>query len=300
MEHSESIAHLAAALSQFQGKVAAVPFDSINPFLKNKYASLGSMIETARPVLSECGLAVSQIVVSYDGLVGVETVLMHSSGEWLSNTAALPAHDEKGKSGAQVAGSIVTYLRRYGYAAVLGLYAEEDTDCNVPDQKRAQQSGRKPSAPHEEAEKQPAPSAQRKIMEPYALREFISKQASGYSDLCTPDKAKNLAIKWSNILRHNEATRHAVARWVLGMPADEAIESFKQLSIKSVDVLDRWLTSNPPTVREEAKLVVALLSTEPNSDEPTSDEHPQSEMDAFLGPRGDSDSSDAIEAIRGH
>ena len=35
---------------------------------------------------------------------------------------------EKGKSSAQVAGSVITYLRRYSWVSILGLYAEEDTD----------------------------------------------------------------------------------------------------------------------------------------------------------------------------
>ena len=135
MDHSEKIGNLAVALSQFQATVPSAPFDSKNPFLKNRYASLGSIIETARPVLDACGLSVSQIIVSYDNQVGIETILMHSSGEWISNVATLPIVEEKGKSSAQVAGSIVTYLRRYSYAAILGMYAEEDTDGNMPEKK---------------------------------------------------------------------------------------------------------------------------------------------------------------------
>lgn len=149
MEHSQSIANLATALSQFQANVPSVSFDSVNPFLNNKYASLGALIETARPVLQEYGLSVSQIVVSYDHLVGVETILMHTSGEWVSNVATLPAHEEKGKSSAQVAGSIVTYLRRYSYAAILGLYAEEDNDGNAPAQQKPQ--SRQPKKKSDEA-----------------------------------------------------------------------------------------------------------------------------------------------------
>jgi len=38
--------------------------------------------------------------------------------------------EERGKSTAQVAGSVITYLRRYALAAILGIYADEDTDGN--------------------------------------------------------------------------------------------------------------------------------------------------------------------------
>jgi hypothetical protein len=44
---------------------------------------------------------------------------------------------EKGKSGAQVAGSVITYLRRYSLAAILNLYSEEDNDGNKPAVERA-------------------------------------------------------------------------------------------------------------------------------------------------------------------
>jgi hypothetical protein len=132
MEMSESIQNLATALAAAQFEIKPADLDAINPFLKNKYASLGSVIEAARPVLKAHGLSVSQFAEGSDGYVSVTTVLAHESGEWMRSTISLPLVDEKGKSGAQVAGSIITYLRRYALAAVLGMYADEDTDGNAP------------------------------------------------------------------------------------------------------------------------------------------------------------------------
>ena len=131
MNKSETIGKLAEALSRAQAEMPAAKFNSVNPFLKNKYADLGSIIDTAKPVLGKFGLAVTQLPINDgEGRVGVETVLTHASGEWLSTQFSLPLADEKGKSGAQVAGSIVTYLRRYSLAAILGMYSDEDTDGN--------------------------------------------------------------------------------------------------------------------------------------------------------------------------
>jgi hypothetical protein len=131
MNKSETIAKLAEALSRAQAEMPAAKFNSVNPFLKNKYADLGSIIDTAKPVLGKFGLAVTQLPINDgEGRVGVETVLTHASGEWLSTQFSLPLADEKGKSGAQVAGSIITYLRRYSLAAILGMYSDEDTDGN--------------------------------------------------------------------------------------------------------------------------------------------------------------------------
>ena len=130
MNKSETIGKLAEALSRAQAEMHAAKFNSVNPFLKNNYADLGSIIDTAKPVLGKVGLAVTQLTFNDGDRVGVETVLTHASGEWISTQFSLPPADEKGKSGAQVAGSIITYLRRYSLAAILGMYSDEDTDGN--------------------------------------------------------------------------------------------------------------------------------------------------------------------------
>lgn len=128
MNKSESIVHLAEALSAAQAEMPAVKFNSTNPFLKSRYADLGAIVDTAKPILAKQGLSVPQLTFSADGEIGVETVLLHKSGEWISSRVSLSLETEKGKSAAQVAGSTITYLRRYGYASILGMFADEDTD----------------------------------------------------------------------------------------------------------------------------------------------------------------------------
>jgi len=141
MEKSESIKLLAGALAQAQAEMPAVQFNATNPFLKNKYADLGAIISTSKPILGKNGLSVSQLVSTDNGNVGVTTVLMHNSGEWLESTAWLSLGEEKGKSQAQVAGSIITYLRRYSLASILGMYADEDGDGNpAPKSEQKQQA----------------------------------------------------------------------------------------------------------------------------------------------------------------
>jgi hypothetical protein len=132
MNKSESIAQLATALSSAQAEMLPAKMSSTNPFLKNKYADLGEIIQAARPALAKNGLAFTQLPTTTDGKLAVETILMHKSGEWLSSIIELPLGDEKGRSLAQNAGSIITYLRRYSLAAILGIYADEDVDGNNP------------------------------------------------------------------------------------------------------------------------------------------------------------------------
>ena len=132
MESTTYVDNLAAALAKAQGEMPAVKFDSTNPFLRNKYASLGAIIATSKPVLAKYGLAVTQLVYNEGDQVGVETILMHSSGDRITTKISMGTEAEKGKSAAQVAGSIITYLRRYSLAAILGMYADEDGDGNKP------------------------------------------------------------------------------------------------------------------------------------------------------------------------
>jgi len=106
--------------------------------LKNKFADLGAVISTMRPILAEHGLSYSQLPYSEGEMVGITTIIMHESGEWLEETASLQLADERGKSAAQVAGSIITYLRRYSLSAAFGLYADEDSDGSQQEQKRVQ------------------------------------------------------------------------------------------------------------------------------------------------------------------
>lgn len=159
MNKSETITELSIALSGFQSEMQRVPFNSENPFLHNRYADLGACIEASRALMTKYGLAVSQLVTNDGPMVGIETVLMHKSGEWMSSIVTMYVGDEKGKSQAQVAGSIITYMRRYSFQAILGLYAEEETDGNTQGAQRPtgrQQAARQPAQPAKPQYKNPA------------------------------------------------------------------------------------------------------------------------------------------------
>ncbi len=127
MNRSESINELAAALAKAQAVMAGASKDNLNPHFKSKYADLASVWDACRKPLSDNGLSVVQTATaSDDGRVGVETMLMHSSGQWLSEVLLMrPVKDDP-----QGVGSCVTYARRYALAAVAGV-APEDDDGNA-------------------------------------------------------------------------------------------------------------------------------------------------------------------------
>lgn len=138
MNKSESIGKLAGALALAQAEMPDVKKNAQNPFLKNKYADLGAVIETSRPVLAKHGLSISQFPTSEADKIGVTSILMHTSGEYIEDTIYISTSDSKGLSVAQTAGVVISYLRRYSWASILGMYADEDTDGSTPKQAKVE------------------------------------------------------------------------------------------------------------------------------------------------------------------
>jgi hypothetical protein len=135
MRMSENISNLSTALSQFQGEVTNPHNAATNPQFRSKYAPLDVVINTVKPVLAKYGLSFIQSTSTEGENVGVTTLLMHESGEWIeSDTVYLPAYQLKGggikEFNSQAIGSSMTYGRRYSLSAVLGLSSEDDDDAN--------------------------------------------------------------------------------------------------------------------------------------------------------------------------
>jgi len=127
MKTSESIKELASALAQAQRDMTGAKKDTANPFFKSKYADLASCWGAARGVLPHNGLCVIQTTQQSDkDEVIVLTRLAHTSGEWIEGELALPVS----KADAQGYGSALTYARRYGLCAIVGI-APEDDDGNA-------------------------------------------------------------------------------------------------------------------------------------------------------------------------
>lgn len=123
MNKSENINELATALSKAQSIMDYATKGSKNPFFKSSYASLNDCWIAAREPLALNGLALIQTCVPSDkNEVVVETILAHSSGQWISSILAIPLL----KLDAQSFGSALTYNRRYSMCAILGISPEDD------------------------------------------------------------------------------------------------------------------------------------------------------------------------------
>lgn len=126
MQKSESITALTKALIQVQSALKPAVMNCKNPHFKSKYADLNSIWDSCREVLTKNGLAVIQTNSPAENAVIVETTLAHESGEWICSELMMPLD----KHNAQGVGSALTYGRRYGLAAIVGIVADEDDDGN--------------------------------------------------------------------------------------------------------------------------------------------------------------------------
>jgi hypothetical protein len=126
MERSETLAELAKALVAAQAEIKGALKDSENPHLRSKYADLASAWEACRGPLTKNGLCVVQTPSRSEiGTVMVETLLIHTSGEWIKASLGLKAVQDT----PQGAGSAITYARRYSLMSMVGI-APEDDDGN--------------------------------------------------------------------------------------------------------------------------------------------------------------------------
>ena len=145
MNTSESLDKLAPALVNAQGNMPATTKDGKG--YNYTYTTLDQIINKARPVLVANGLVIVQAPVSDNGQLGVTSRLLHESGQWLESTIMAAPDADKQKVAIQAAGSIITYLRRYAYAAILGLADETDTDGVPTPVKPAPRKVEQPPAP---------------------------------------------------------------------------------------------------------------------------------------------------------
>jgi hypothetical protein len=151
MKTSDQINELAAALAKAQSAMGQAPLDKVNPHFRSKYASLASIIETAKKPMTAQNLSFVQGVEYADQRVIVTTRLMHASGQWMESCVSLKPQQDS----AQAMGSAVTYGRRYGLQSMLGLVGDEDDDGNAAEQKPS--SAPPPPKAAAPASKKPAP-----------------------------------------------------------------------------------------------------------------------------------------------
>jgi hypothetical protein len=134
---SESVAAIATALAKAQtelsnpekamvGTIYNSRSDSSQSF---RYASLSSGLDIIRKTLGGQQIAVAQTtdIDRASGTVNLTTVLLHTSGEWISSD--WPVCQLSETSAPRRMGAALTYARRYALFTMVGIAGEDDLDA---------------------------------------------------------------------------------------------------------------------------------------------------------------------------
>ncbi|WP_419790706.1 ERF family protein [Staphylococcus chromogenes] len=135
MRMSESITEISKAISSFRKEVKQPIKDADNPFFKSKFVPLENVVEAVDQVAPNLGLSFVQWALNDEnGRVGVATMLMHSSGEYIEFD---PVFMNAEKNTPQGAGSLISYLKRYSLSAIFGITSDQDDDGNAASGKQS-------------------------------------------------------------------------------------------------------------------------------------------------------------------
>ena len=133
MKQSEQINELAAALAKAQSVMPKAKMSGINSRFADKatgktgaYATFDDIRDAVKEPLTFYGISYTQHPYSINGEVGVETMLIHDSGQWMRSRFGVPAS----KHDPQAYGSLLTYVRKFALAAAAGVSTQEDTDAD--------------------------------------------------------------------------------------------------------------------------------------------------------------------------
>lgn len=171
VETAVAHANVYEALAAAQGEIGGVvQKNATNPHFKSSYADLGAILALSVPILSKHGLCLLADTPSFeDGLLHVKTSVHHgASGTEVSIVVPMPLGRNIGPQGF---GSALTYGRRYGSTALLGIaqadddgnsaqsYANNQRPNNRPQQQPRQQYQRQQQRPQQQRPQQPQQQA---------------------------------------------------------------------------------------------------------------------------------------------
>lgn len=128
MRTSESIINVSKALIEAKKKFAIAKKSGFNKHLNSHYSNLTDVLEAIEPALKELDLMViqSNLESTTDKVMHIETLILHTSGEWLAFQYNMPIE----KIQAQAYGSTTSYGRRYALCAALSI-TQSDDDAEI-------------------------------------------------------------------------------------------------------------------------------------------------------------------------
>src|ERR1700676_4243698 len=133
---SESVAAIATALAKAQTELSNPEKAMVGTVYNNRsdspqsfrYASLSSGLDIIRKALGGQQIAITQTtdIDRANGAVNLTTILLHTSGEWISSD--WPVCQLSETSAPRRMGAALTYARRYALFTMVGIAGEDDLD----------------------------------------------------------------------------------------------------------------------------------------------------------------------------
>lgn len=165
---SESIELLADALAKAQAEIEIAPRSGDNAFKGYSYSTIADIRRACQGPLAKHGLSVAQLPsTSEDGsAIILRTVLMHTSGQWLSSTMQARCEGtDRAKAGVmdmQKVGSALTYMRKYALAAITGVAPDDEDDDGQATAGRDREPERRGGEPQRRPKQQQRPRGDRR------------------------------------------------------------------------------------------------------------------------------------------
>src|SRR5260370_2822337 len=134
---SESVAAIATALAKAQTELSNPEKVMVGTIYNNRsdspqsfrYASLSSGLDIVRKTVGGQQIAIAQTtdIERANGMVNLTTILLHTSGEWISSD--WPVCQLSETSAPRRMGAALTYARRYALFTMVGIAGEDDLDA---------------------------------------------------------------------------------------------------------------------------------------------------------------------------
>jgi len=204
------------------GEIEPVQTDGTNAHLRNKYATIGALLNGIRGPMERNGLRVLQPYDYADGVIEVRTIFLHESGASVDFTSHLASQ----KLDAQSLGGAITYARRYALTAALGLTTTDDDGESAmgrgAGRSRERSAPRADTKPREPAERTTAPKepADEPVSDAAKLQ---ARRATALERLKGTAGAVASAVEqWGPVSTWSNDTITEIARWCgKGTPHDD-------------------------------------------------------------------------------
>tara|TARA_Y100000361_G_scaffold44951_1_gene38924 strand:- start:4977 stop:5600 length:624 start_codon:yes stop_codon:yes gene_type:complete len=122
---SADITKLVEAQMKLTDEFSKIKKDSQGQF---KYTSMDYLLPKIKPIMKKHGITFMQAPIGNDGMIGVKTIWMHKSGQYIISNVSVPIDTNTRVSSYQSAGQAITYLRRYALLSHLNLASSSDDD----------------------------------------------------------------------------------------------------------------------------------------------------------------------------